>query len=81
MILLTIFLKDFLLNKLNEEENIQEEEGEDQNIIQEENKLLSLYSINLNQKIVTKERNPFLYLIATKHLDILTKKKKGGVNI
>lgn len=69
---------EILLNKLNEEENIQEEEGEDQNIIQEENKLLSLYLINLNQKIVTKERNPILYLIATKHLDILKKKNKEG---
>uniref|UniRef100_A0A915M0P8 RPAP1/MINIYO-like TPR repeats domain-containing protein n=1 Tax=Meloidogyne javanica TaxID=6303 RepID=A0A915M0P8_MELJA len=65
---------EILINQLNEEENIQEEE--DQNIIQKENKLVSLYLINLNQKIVTKERNPILYLIATKHLDILKKKKK-----
>uniref|UniRef100_A0A915LJ35 Uncharacterized protein n=1 Tax=Meloidogyne javanica TaxID=6303 RepID=A0A915LJ35_MELJA len=73
--------EEILLNQLNEEENIQEEEGEDQNIIQEENKLVSLYLINLNQKIVTKERNPILYLIATKHLDILKKKKKEGGNM
>ena len=72
-----------LLNHLNEHENILE--GiEDQNIyIEEQNKLLALYVVNLRNKVVTAERNPAIYLIATKHLELLkqTIKVNGKVGM
>ncbi|KAF7638467.1 hypothetical protein Mgra_00002145 [Meloidogyne graminicola] len=66
-----------LNNFINDENNREENEDLNNIYIEEEiNKLLTLYLINLNNKVVTSERNPAIYLIATKHLEILKRKLK-----